>query len=908
MVKKKLSFITGVLVTATMLSNAVAGVYPSSDMPVPAGFKESPFVETNPEIVPTEAEKELGFVVFNRPITETVYPQSIPLVYERLSCLSAFAAPGEFEPVTFSIYPLRDLKDIKVDVSPLMFGKNLIPTENIDTRLVVYRNINYPHYTTSGIYRRMPEILEHVKFNNAAAKECQRYWLKIKVPENAVPGIYQGSINVSYKGLGKNFSIPVSFKVLSFKLLKDQSKHYTTYNWDTFRIYKNKSQKWKEDAVRTDGRAMTEYGIDTIPTIYLAYDIPSNSMTLDDNKILVINEMIKAGMHGPVPAVGIGSFYSAFRKKDGSALPKPGPHCKLTELPPEEFYPKLTEAVKNFEKIRKEKNWPEFIYVPLDEVDPSSKEFGMKVYKAFKDAGVKTYVTKDPVSADAKDYAPYVDFWCGQSFSIPYEKAVSDKKYGYWCYPNHNSNEIKIPEVMCRGGRMTYGFGFWRSGYSLLIPWIWRSYNQEYLGKGSACGNFFDENGNIVPTPYWECFREGCDDLRYLYTLETAIVQREDSKDSGCLALVKEGRALLQKIWDSINVQTKYLANNVWTPATFDFYRWQMAEMTERLLKYPASNNNIAPSVIINTDSKKCKESDFFEEQTRKGNIIEKDLGDEDFASWKSLASEGVLAVTEKFKHSGNKSLLFDLTVDYKKDGGGENGNYPVGWPRFIMSFPGKGLDMTEYNYLSLWVMVDSARDEVADDFSPFYISFLSPVRRNFFNKEIITQVEQREWVHVLLPVNEMIASKEDVAVWKRISGIQFGISESKYPDGTKIQFYVDGISLIKLKTPTISSIDTAPGLLLPATNFIVPCSVMGVNRGTMKNYLIDVKLINSTGNPVVQSSLELSETPRFVLDVSSIDVPGTYSIRCEVKEKNTGKVCSSLTKKLDIIAGPFFK
>ncbi|OGV36202.1 MAG: hypothetical protein A2020_12420 [Lentisphaerae bacterium GWF2_45_14] len=872
--------------------------YPSKDAPVPEGFKENPFVETNPEIVPTAQENELGFIIFSRPVTETVYPQSIPLPDERISSLSAFGTPGEFEPVTFTLYPLKELQDIRVEASALSSGKNVIAPENIDTRLVVYRNINYPHYTTNGVYRRMPELLEKVTLNNAQAKECQRYWLKIKVPESAAPGLYSGTVNISYKGSEKALSVPVSFRVLSFKLLKDPDKHYTAYNYDVFRAYKKKPLKWQENAARNDYKAMVEYGFDTFPTIYLSYDGKTNSFFVDNGDFM-IKQIMDAGMKGPVPAPGIGGFYYAQTKKTM------GPHHKIDEMPPADFYVKLTEAVKNFEKVRKEKGWPEFIYVPLDEVDANSKEFGEKVYKAFKDAGVRTYATKDPISPDAGDYAANVDFWCSQPFSIPYEKAAFDKTHGYWCYPNHNSYEIKIPDVMCRGGRMTYGFGLWRSGYTLLIPWIWRSYVQDYLRVASSGGNFADEDGNIVPTPYWECFREGYDDLRYLYTLQTAIVQRENSKDAACLKLVKEGRALLQKIWDAINVQPKYLGNNVWNPEEFNIYRWQMAEMTENLLKYPASNKSPAPSVIVDTGKGAAASGDFLEEQARKGNTIIKDLGDEDFTSWNNSGTEGALSVTEKFKHSGNKSLLFDVTVDHKKDGGGENGKYPIGWPRFLISFPGKGLDLTEYNYISMWVLVDSERDEVADDFSPFYISITSSVRRNFFGKDIISQVEQREWTHILLPINEQISSKEDLDGWKHVSAIQFGISEGKYADGTNIRFYVDGISLIKLKNPTIFSIDAPSAVLLPAKTLALPCSLMGVDREKAKEYLLDINLLDSKGKSICNVSSGVARSLRAVMDVSALKTPGYYTLQADLKEKKSGKIFSSYKKELDVINSP---
>ena len=883
---------------------------PLSLNPAPEALKEIPFKEINPEPQPNDMEKKLGFIIFNRPITETVYPQSKPLPYERISSLSTFATPGEFEPLALSIYPLKTLNNMSVTASELKSGKNTIPSSDIDVRLLTCRNILYPHYKSKDTYRRMPELLEKVTVNSMPEKESRTYWLKVKVPDNAAPGLYKGSVIISCDDMDQALSVPLYLRVLPFKLLKDPEKHYTAYNYDLHRevndrtntlrpLAKEKGAEWIYNAARNEYKSMVEYGFDTFPTLYLSYDSKKKDFYIINGE-RAIKEILAAGMKGPVPMVGgIGGLYYEFTKKSL------GPHCSVPVAPPEEFYRAITERIMAFEKIRVEKGWPEFIYVPLDEVSDSSKEFGSGVYKAFKDAGVRTYATKDPKAADAAVYAPYVDFWCGQPFSAPYEEVMASKKHGYWCYPNHNSYEIKVPVVMCRGGRMTYGCGLWRSGYSLLIPWIWRSGRTDYLADGSAGGARFDDNGNVIPAVYWECFREGIDDLKYIYTLETAIVQRENSKDAECLKLVKEGKELLQTLWNSIKVQPKYLAANVWNPEEFTAWRWQIALMTEKLLKYPASNNKQSPSVIVDTKKQVVSETpeSIMKKQRASGNLELMDLGDEEFASWKSVSSEGKIQVTEKFKHTGNKSLLFDVTVDHKTDGGGENGKYPVGWPRILMSFPANGIDLTKYDYIALWVMVDSERDEVADDFSPFYISIISAKRRGLYGKDIINEVEQRVWTPVILPIKEMISSPEDEEFWRCVTGIQFGISESKYKDGTKIRFYLDNISLIKFKHPVISSIDMPSALLLPVKEQPLNCAIMGASNASDK-YILEAAISDAKGKVVSRSeSKNISGNTFMLLDTSKLS-QGDYKVRMTIKDAS-GKIYSSSEKNIKALNGP---
>jgi hypothetical protein len=167
---------------------------------VPEGVKEVPYVEAAPEPSLTEIETERGYMLFQRPLTESVYPNTRPLTDERLEGLVAFAAPGEFEPVTFAMYPVRPLKNLKVRVSALVSGADSIPAGRVDVRLATYWNVGYPAYTTVKTYRRVPELLERVTVHSSPAGECQRYWLTVHVPADARAGLYLGTVTLWDEG------------------------------------------------------------------------------------------------------------------------------------------------------------------------------------------------------------------------------------------------------------------------------------------------------------------------------------------------------------------------------------------------------------------------------------------------------------------------------------------------------------------------------------------------------------------------------------------------------------------------------------------------------------------------------------------------------------------------------------
>jgi hypothetical protein len=130
---------------------------------VPSTYKEIPFVETAAEPELTSVEKQRGYLLFHRPITEPVYPNSKPLAHERLEQLVAFATPGEFEPLTFSIYPVRQLQNLKVRCSSLKCDAGEIPAAEITVRLATYWNVGYPCFYR--IYEAGQEVMYKVMYN-----------------------------------------------------------------------------------------------------------------------------------------------------------------------------------------------------------------------------------------------------------------------------------------------------------------------------------------------------------------------------------------------------------------------------------------------------------------------------------------------------------------------------------------------------------------------------------------------------------------------------------------------------------------------------------------------------------------------------------------------------------------------
>lgn len=875
---------------------------------VPENYKEIPFIEVAPLPELTAEETERGYLLFQRPIMEPVYPNTQPLEHERLKRLVAFATPGEFEPLTFSVYPIRSLSNLRVRCSSLTCDAGEIPASQITVRLVTYWNVGYPRYTSRDTYRRIPELLERVTVHTSPVQECQRYWIVVHVPADAKPGLYSGNITVSDDGFDQAIQIPVAFRVMSFSLKKDPAKHYSAYYYVRNQTqYRGKSDEFFQEASQNEYQAMLDYGLDMIPTQSLQC-LDGKTFTIRNPEDM--DRLVKMGFKGPVPLMGGNAMSRIYR--DTTPDGQRGSHWRISKMPPPEFYARVTELFKAFEADRIARGWPEFVCCPLDEVASTHNEFGAKTYAAVRAGGVRTYITKNPLSSDATPYRPHVDVWCSQPYSMPYEKIVAQDRYEYWSYPNHNAGEIKDRRVMCKGGRMTYGFGFWRSGYTTLIPWHWSwtpgDDQFDYLrGSHSGCGQRITDDGQVIPAIYWECFREGNDDARYLYTLQQMIFEREGSNDPECHRAVQDAKELLQAMWDAINVQQKYLAEGMWPSEEFNSRRWMLAQAIEQLNQWPGERRGNAPSVLAaNTAPQPAKdETPVIEKALQTGNIETKDLSG-GFTSWSSGTKEGAVQITAEAGRQGQKGLRWHVRVDHETDGG-EGGSYPVGWPRISRTFAPGELDMSGYDYLSFVVRVDSDRDEVADDSTPLgFVLSSHRVTQRFFSTQRDLGESQRVWIPIRFSIKDLM---KEVGLgqdpWSDISRVQLFISENDFAHGTNLTFDMAEAKLLRFKSPMISQIIVPEYLLLPKTWLPVSFKVMGTNSVKPGSHEVAASLTTAAGRVIVQQKQDLAGQRVVVLDTSSIP-PGRYGLHLKIADA-AGKLCSEETRDMEAIPGPDF-
>ena len=172
-------------------------------------IKDESSLEINPEDV------NQGYVVFTRNFQRYVYPWTIPSDTERINILNVRMSRNDFEPVTFGIYPIRDLGNVKVSVSDLTgpSGKT-IPSENV---LIQVAKIMKIRTGEGNRYQLVPRLLERSDNTEIPISYTTRFWLTVHTDSLTLKGNYNGSVQISTEKEGAK-TIPFTIEVMPVTL------------------------------------------------------------------------------------------------------------------------------------------------------------------------------------------------------------------------------------------------------------------------------------------------------------------------------------------------------------------------------------------------------------------------------------------------------------------------------------------------------------------------------------------------------------------------------------------------------------------------------------------------------------------------------------------------------------------
>lgn len=143
--------------------------------------------------------------------------QDMPSPKGKARPVNVAAAKNEWESFQIVVRPERELSKVKVTLSDLKSGKGTIPASAFTVRKVEYVLIKHPtdSYGKEGLW---PDPLPTYRTaENLCTGRNHPFWITVKVPKDAVPGTYKGTLTLSSKD-GWNENVPVSLEVWNFEL------------------------------------------------------------------------------------------------------------------------------------------------------------------------------------------------------------------------------------------------------------------------------------------------------------------------------------------------------------------------------------------------------------------------------------------------------------------------------------------------------------------------------------------------------------------------------------------------------------------------------------------------------------------------------------------------------------------
>jgi len=164
-------------------------------------------------------EQKAGFVLFSRPIDQSVHYNSAPGAVpgdSRTVAADLAACPGEYESFDFAIYPLKDCGDLAVKAGDLQGpGGHTIPASALRVRAIRYKFARIGGRITSSFEYR-PALLVDFQSWPIIRDVTRRFWVTLHVPPDAAAGQYQGKLTLSLGGAARE--VPVRLQVYPFKL------------------------------------------------------------------------------------------------------------------------------------------------------------------------------------------------------------------------------------------------------------------------------------------------------------------------------------------------------------------------------------------------------------------------------------------------------------------------------------------------------------------------------------------------------------------------------------------------------------------------------------------------------------------------------------------------------------------
>ena len=515
-----------------------------------------------------------GYVVFSRDFQRYVYPWTIPAAEERVESLGTTMGRNDFEPLTFSIYPIRDLGRVRVTVSDLV-GAGGHEISSRDVQVYVVKTMK-KRSGSSGEYQLVPRLLERSDQTQIPIDYTTRFWMTIHADSTTLPGTYSGIIRIDADHVDAS-TIPVEVEVLPVLLEPVPGIEYSMCM--SYEFFELDSKEWTmqdREKIYQDGlNIFRDYKNHGMSTVCVASPFQFQWNKDGTPKLEHLKAMIRgareAGFRDPIYWY-LGHYIQTAK----------GQHPGNIRLYDPRVHPDRAKLlVKTALELDRMMDGPPLYFMPIDEPRIATRqEIALEVFRDMKKVPGTTIMSTTDIGGKYLDIE-YNSERLSKRLPPGVRKRNEERKV---CEYNNTAIQSLNPAY----SRYIYGYYTWRQDLDGMSSWgpgtTENSRGDPYEDLDSQFSDwfiFFPHPSGSLPTPNWEAVREGIDDIRYVHQLEKLCRQWSAAKPE----LVASAEQFLDEIRGMCDFDESSIIEDFgdWTPERFDFLRQQVVSWMVRL-------------------------------------------------------------------------------------------------------------------------------------------------------------------------------------------------------------------------------------------------------------------------------------------------------------------------------------
>ncbi len=448
---------------------------------------------------------------------DNVLPERFPVPGIVGTELAVSACRGEYEPASFVVDAMEELRDVTVRCSDAKSAGATLPASQIDVRIVKcwwqagveLDDVRHPTLTPELLLKdpefvsvnhrqknhtlkdpQAPRDADELQPVSIPAATAQQFWVTVHVPEDAKAGSYRGRLVLKPRN-APEIVMPLRIEVLPFEL-EEPALTYSIY-------YRGQLAADQDGKIDTDRKSPQQYLAELRDLKAHGVSHPTSYQSFGDQGLFdrAIELRKEAG-------IVVDPFYSL---GIGTGAP----------TSPEALEDLETRVRTHLAQVRKH-GIKEFYIYGIDEAEGDVLKAERAAFKVAHKAGAKVFVACGGATFTL----------VGDLLDLAVSSGDDPEK---WHDVGHRIFNYAGPQVGLEQPetyRRNYGLGLWKAGYDGAMDYAYQDTfgPSVYVDDDATWRDYifaYPTVDGVIDTIQWEGFREGVDDVRYLTTLLQAI-------------------------------------------------------------------------------------------------------------------------------------------------------------------------------------------------------------------------------------------------------------------------------------------------------------------------------------------------------------------------------------------------